>query len=153
MGELVPSHQPRCSHQDIKSSRGLTKGSRVIRAGAGPSRGLAGPGPLRALCALESRRVGFRSPRAKAQGAGEARCWGPAAAQARATDSLHLVFALPGFRWGKAGSCGAVAGCGATSRGNLPGSAAPGGRARVLRLPVGAISPNNSPKCLQKRLR
>ena len=76
VGELVPSHQPRSSpgrsHQGIKSSRGLTKGSWVIRAGAGPSRGLAGPGPLRALCALESRRAGFRSPRAKAQGAGEA---------------------------------------------------------------------------------
>ena len=81
------------------------------------------------------------------------RCWGPAAAQAPATDSLHLVFALPGFRWGKADSCGAAAGCGATSRGNLPGSAVPGGRARVLRLAVGAISPNNAPKCLQKRLR
>lgn len=40
--------------------------------GAGPSRGLPGPAPLRALCALESRGVGFRSPRAKAQRAGEA---------------------------------------------------------------------------------
>lgn len=84
--------------------------------------------PALPLCAGEPQ-GGFRSQRAKAQSAREAALLGSGRGHRRAPPGVCAA-RVP---LGKGGSCGAAAGCGATSRGSLPGSAASGGRASVLR--------------------
>ena len=80
------------TNRGSKSSRGLTKSPWAIRAVLGPS-----------TPSVRWRASGgFRWPRAEAQSARGAALLGSGRASGPASDALHLVFALPGFRCGKA---------------------------------------------------
>lgn len=117
-GGSVLSHQPRIKEQPWPNEEPLGH--------------QGGPGPLHSLCALESLRgvpmaTRRSSERQRSRAAGVRPRLGPS--QRRAPPGVRAA-RVP-LR--KGGSCGAAAGCGATSRGSLPGSAASGGRASVLR--------------------
>lgn len=133
------SHQsrpcPGSSHRGTKSCHGPANSAWVIAAGTGPGPGHAGARtPARPLCAERAAGSGseagarHRDRHAPQLGAPRKHCcWGPGH---RSGWSHRLVppgvcaARLP-LGNGKAGRRGAAKGCGATSRGNLAGSAPP----------------------------
>lgn len=121
---LLPRPCPGRSHRGAQSGNGPTRGAWATAAGA-DSAGLPLPAPHTPIAAW------------KHCGGGPGRGSGGG-----------LWLAPPGFR--TAGFRLAGTGCGATSRGNLAGSAAPGSPApRLLRrgagAPARALSPSNAP--------
>lgn len=134
--QLTPHFLPRpCpghSHRGTKSTHDPTNSAWVISAGGGPGPGLAGAGTSAHLSARGEPQGGVQrpapgSPRVTAQSAQEALLLGsqPRLRREPRPRSTRCRRCQSSAAEGKAGCGGAVMGCGAISRGNLAGSAAP----------------------------